>query len=67
MSLVRSMDNDSNLNKETAIKEVQHLLKNGTVDLTPDIVNKLRSKYSDDSVVDSIMEYFSDRRSKLLK
>lgn len=67
MSLARSMDNDSNLNKETAIKEVQHLLKNGTVDLTPDIVNKLRSKYSDDSVVDSIMEYFSDRRSKIVK
>ena len=61
------MDNDSNLNNETAIKEVQYLLKNGTVQLTPDIINRLRSKYSDDSVVDSIMEYFSDRTDKLKK
>lgn len=57
----------SELHNETAIKEVQNLLKSGTVNLTPDIINKLRSKYSDDSVVDSIMEYFSDRRQKIVK
>jgi len=64
--VTRSMD-DTNLNNQTAIKEVQHLLNNGTVELTPDIVNKLRSKYSDDSVVDSIMEFFTDRRHKIVK
>ena len=36
-------------------------------DLTPELVNRLRSKYSDDNVVDSIMEYFSDRRKKISK
>lgn len=66
MSLARSMDN-SELNNETAIKEVQHLLKNGITSLSPDLINKLRSKYSDDNVVDSIMEYFTDRRNKILK
>jgi hypothetical protein len=62
----RSMDT-TELHNETAIKEVQHLLKNGAVDLNPEIINRLRAKYSDDSVVDSIMEYFSDRRHKIVK
>lgn len=66
MSLARSMDN-SELNNETAIKEVQHLLKNGITSLSPDLINKLRSKYSDDNVVDSIMEFFIDRRNKITK
>ena len=61
------MDNDSKLNNETAIKEVQYLLKNGTVQLTPDIINNLRSKYSDDNVVDSIREFFTDRKLKMEK
>lgn len=62
----RSMDTNE-LHNETAIKEVQQLLKNGTVDLNPEIINRLRAKYSDDSVVDSVMEYFTDRRSKIIK
>jgi hypothetical protein len=62
----RSMDTNE-LHNETAIKEVQQLLKNGTVDLNPEIINRLRAKYSDDSVVDSVMEYFTDRRSKIVK
>jgi len=63
--LTRSVDNE--VNNETAIKEVQQLLKNGIVDLTPDIINRLRSKYSDDNVVDAIMESFADRRDKIGK
>lgn len=63
--LARSGDNE--FNNETAIKEVQHLLKNGISELTPDIVNRLRSKYSDDNVVDAIMESFADRRVKIHK
>jgi len=55
------------LHNETAIKEVQSLLKSGITDITPDIVNKLRSKYSDDNVVDSIMEYFVTRRNTITK
>ncbi len=62
--LTRSVDNE--VNNETAIKEVQHLLKNGIVDLSPDMVNKLRSKYTDDNVVDAIMETFSERRKKIV-
>jgi len=62
----RSMDTNE-LHNETAVKEVQHLLKNGTTNLSPEIINRLRSKYSDDSVVDSIMEYFTDRRNKIVK
>ena len=64
--LSRSMDTNE-LHNETAVKEVQHLLKNGVSDLNPEIINRLRSKYSDDNVVDSIMEYFSDRRQKIKK
>jgi hypothetical protein len=63
--LTRSVDNE--VNNETALKEVQHLLKNGTVDLTPDTINRLRSKYSDDNVVDAIMEVFTERRQKIVK
>jgi len=62
--LTRSVDNE--VNNETAIKEVQHLLKNGIVDLSPDMVNKLRSKYTDDNVVDAIMESFTERRKKIV-
>jgi hypothetical protein len=62
----RGMDTNE-LHNETAIKEVQNLIKQGTTQLSPDIINKLRSKYSDDSVVDSIMEYFADRRNKVSK
>lgn len=61
----RNLDNE--VNNETAIKEVQQLLKMGVVDLSPDIINRLRSKYSDDNVVDAIMESFSDRRHKINK
>ena len=62
---VRSLDNQ--FDNETAIKEVQHLLKNGVTDLTPDIVNNLRTKYSDDNVLDAIMESFADRKTKISK
>jgi len=55
------------LNNETANKEVQHLLKNDVKILTPEIINRLRAKYSDDNVVDSIMEFFIDRRNKIVK
>jgi hypothetical protein len=55
------------LHNETAIKEVHQLLKSRVENLTPDIINRLKSKYSDSNVVDSIMEYFSDRRAKIVK
>ena len=63
--LTRSVDNE--FNNETAIKEVQYLLKNGVSELTPDIINRLRSKFSDDHVVDAIMESFADRKTKIGK
>jgi hypothetical protein len=62
----RNMDTNE-LHNETAIKEVQQLLKNGTKNLSPDIINKLKTKYSDDSIVESIMDFFSDRRNKIIK
>lgn len=61
----RSMDTE--LHNETAAKEVQQLIKNGVMQLSPDIVNKLRTKYSDENIVDSVREYFSTRREKILK
>ncbi len=64
--LARSMDTNE-IHNETALKEVKQLIKDGIVNLTPDIVNRLRVKYSDDSVVDAIMEFFADRRKKISK
>lgn len=66
-NMTRSMDQTSEIINETAIKEVQNLLKDNTVNLNPDIINKLRSKYSDENIVDSIMEHFIDRRNKITK
>lgn len=58
----------SELHNETAIKEVQHLLKSGVLDMSPDLINKLRTKYSsDDTVVDAVMDYFTERREKITK
>jgi hypothetical protein len=58
---------DTELHNETALKEVQQLIKNGVMQLSPDTVNKLRAKYSDDNIVDSVMEYFTARRAKISK
>jgi len=63
--LTRSLDNEVNI--DTAKKEVQRLLEDGNVDLSPHVINNLRTKYSDDNVVDAIMEMFSDRRNKITK
>lgn len=62
----RGIDIDE-VHNETAIKEVQHLLKHGTINLNPEIINRLKAKYSNDNIVDSIMEYFTDRRTKIIK
>jgi hypothetical protein len=62
----RSVDNHE-LHNETASKEVQQLLKNDVKELTPEIINRLRAKHTDDNVVDSIMEFFTDRREKIIK
>lgn len=63
---LRNLNNDD-VHSETAIKEVQHLLKSNIHEISPDIVNKLRAKYSDDSVVDAIMESFADRKKRINK
>lgn len=63
--ITRSVDTE--LHNETALKEVQQLIKSGVMQLSPDTVNKLRAKYSDDNIVDSVMEYFTTRRDKISK
>jgi hypothetical protein len=61
------MDTNYEMANETAIKEVKNLISDGITNLTPDLVNKLRYRFSDDSIVDSIMEHFADRRKKIAK
>ena len=63
----RKMEDNENENNETAIKEVQRLIKNGVNELTPDLINKLRDKYSDNNIVDAIMDFFTERRKKINK
>lgn len=66
-NLPRNIDTNYEMANETAIKEVKNLISDGITNLNPDLVNKLRYKYSDDHVVDSIMEHFADRRTKIVK
>jgi hypothetical protein len=66
-NLTRNIDTNYDMANETAIKEVKNLISDGITHLSPDLINKLRYKYSDDNIVDSIMEFFIDRRSKIEK
>ena len=50
---------------DTVIKEVQQLINEGRN--SQEILNIARNKYGDDSVVDSIMEHFAERRQKAVK
>jgi len=60
----RSIDTNE-LHNETVIKEVQQLLKEGKT--SQEVLNYARTKYTDDAMVDAIMEYFSDSRHKQVK
>ena len=62
--LTRSIDTNE-LHNEAVIKEVQQLLKEGKT--SQEVLNYARTKYSDDTMVDAIMEYFTDRRNKQVK
>jgi len=53
------------LHNQTIVKEVQHLLREKKT--SQEILNYARNKYSDDAMVDSIMEYFTDIRNKYTK
>ena len=61
----RNLDNE--FDNATVKKEVERLLKDGVNELSPDLVNRLKSKYNDDTIIDSVMEYFSDRHNKIVK
>ena len=62
--VTRSMDTNV-LALDTVIKEVQQLINEGRN--SQEILNIARNKYGDDSVVDSIMEHFAERRQKAVK
>jgi len=62
--LTRSIDTNE-LHNEAVIKEVQQLLKEGKT--SQEVLNYARTKYSDDTMVDAIMEYFTDSRNKQVK
>lgn len=61
----RNLDNE--FDNATVKKEVEKLLKDDITQLSPELVNRLRSKYNDDTVLDSVMEYFAERRNKVIK
>jgi hypothetical protein len=62
--LTRSIDTNE-LHNETVIKEVHQLLKEGKT--SQEVLIYARNKYSDDAMVDAIMEYFADHRNKQVK
>lgn len=60
--------NQRNEVDSTAAKnEVQALMKDGITELSPDIISRLRSKYPDENVIDSITEFFIERKKKINK
>ena len=60
--------NQRNEVDSTAAKnEVQALMKDGVTELSPDIISRLRSKYPDENVIDSITEFFTERKKKINK
>lgn len=65
MSITRNPELSNTL--DTAVNEVNSLIKSGSTSLTPDVINSLRKKYSDDAIVDAIMEHFMSRRKKIEK
>ena len=58
-----SRNGDQNeLNIKTVLNEVEHLLKEGKNN--QEILKYARDKYTDDNIVDAIMENFASRKKK---
>jgi hypothetical protein len=70
-----SMQNQNNVTRKLssdslstdAVKMVDELIKVGNVKVTADLINNLRSKYSDNNIVDMIIEILSERVATIEK
>lgn len=60
--LARTADQKLDINVE---KEIKQLMDDKVTRITPEIINRLRTKYHDQTIVDAVMEYFSDRRKRI--
>lgn len=57
----RKMTNDLVNSRDSAMKDVQQLISEGTVEVNSQLMNKLRSKYNNNEIIDMIIESLSER------
>jgi hypothetical protein len=62
--LVR-MNDTKELNNETVVKEVEYLMNEKKN--IPEMLNYLRGKYTDDNIIDAVLNQFNEKREKSIK
>ena len=62
--LVR-MNDTKELNNETVVKEVEFLTNSGKN--VPEMLHYLRGKYTDDNIIDAVLNQFNEKREKSIK
>lgn len=62
--LVR-MNDTKELNNETVVKEVEYLINEKKN--VPEMLNYLRGKYTDDNIIDAVLNQFNEKREKSIK
>lgn len=59
------MNDTKELNNETVVKEVEYLMNEKKN--IPEMLNYLRGKYTDDNIIDAVLNQFNEKREKSIK